>query len=286
MTMEKVIEFIAAKDGNPQNCEDAITITDSFACVIDGATSKTRRMWGDKTGGQKAAQIICETLNTIPKDKVVNKVELFDLFTEKIGEFYRREENLYETVEKNPWERMTASVVVYSNYHRQVWMVGDCQCLIDGKLYLNAKNVDQVLAETRAFVLELEIMKDRKTKEAENIAELRRNDPGRAFIYPLLAEQSYFQNSPEPNVYSYGVIDGFPLNERYIKTIDVGNAEYIILASDGYPQLFPTLEETEANLKSLLAEDPLCFRKLKSTKGVLPGNDSYDDRAYLKLKLQ
>lgn len=284
--MKKVTEFIAAKDGNPQNCEDAITVTASFACVVDGATSKTKRMWGRKTGGQKAAQIICETLDSIPKDEVVNKVELFGLFTVKIGELYRQQDSLFETVEKNPWERMTASAVVYSKHHRQVWMVGDCQCLIDGKLFLNSKDVDRVLAETRAFILELEIMKDRNTKEAEKIAELRRNDPGRAFIYPLLAEQSYFQNSPEPNAYSYGVIDGFQLDECYIKTIEVGNAEYIILASDGYPQLFPTLEETEANLKSLLAEDPLCFRKLKSTKGVLPGNDSYDDRAYLKLKLQ
>jgi hypothetical protein len=284
--MEKVIEFIAAKDGNPQSCEDAIKVTASFACVVDGATSKTGRMWGDKTGGQKAAQIICETLDSIPKDKTVNKVELFSLFTEKIGELYLREKNLYETVKKNPWERMTASVVVYSKYHHQVWMVGDCQCLIDGKLFLNTKEVDRVLAGTRAFILELEIMKDRNTKEAEKIAQLRRNDPGRTFIYPLLAEQSYFQNSPKPNIYSYGVIDGFLLDERYIKTIEVGNAGYIVLASDGYPQLFPTLEKTEANLKSLLAEDPLCFRKLKSTKGILPGNDSYDDRAFLKLKLQ
>jgi len=284
--MKKVSEFIAAKDGNPQNCEDAIIVTASFACVVDGATSKTKRMWEGKTGGQKAAQIICETLDSIPKNKVVNKVELFGLFTEKIGELYRRHDDLYETVKKNSWERMIASVVVYSKQHRQVWMVGDCQCLIDGKLFPNPKEVDRVLAETRAFVLELEILKDRDTTEAEKITELRWNDPGRAFIYPLLAEQSYFQNSPEPNAYSYGVIDGFPLNERYIKTIDVGNAEYIVLASDGYPQLFPTLEETEANLKSLLAEDPLCFRRLKSTKGVLPGNDSYDDRAYLKLKLQ
>lgn len=284
--MEKVIEFIAAKDGNPQSCEDAIKVTDSFACVVDGATSKTKRMWGGKTGGQKAARIICETIESVPKDKAINKVELFDLFNEKIRELYHQQENLYETVEKNPWERITASVAVYSEYHQQIWMVGDCQCLIDGKLFLNAKEVDRVLAENRAFILELEIMKDRNIKEADKIAELRRNDVGRAFIYPLLAGQAYFQNSPKPNFFSYGVIDGFPLDERYIKTIEVGKAESIILASDGYPQLFPTLEETEAHLKSLLAEDPLCFRKLKSTKGVLPGNDSYDDRAYLKLKLQ
>lgn len=284
--MEKVIEFVAAKDGNPQSCEDAIAVTASYACVVDGATSKAKRRWEDKTGGQKAAQIVCETIQSIPGDKVISKIELFDLFNEKIGELYRQQENLYKTVEKNPWERITASVAVYSKHHHQIWMVGDCQCLIDGKLFLNSKEVDRVLAETRAFILELEIMKDRNSKEAEKIAELRRNDPGRAFILPLLAEQSYFQNSPKPNAYSYGVIDGFPLNERDIKTIEVGKAEYIILASDGYPQLFSTWEETEANLKSLLAEDPLCFRKLKSTKGVLPGNDSYDDRAYLKLKLQ
>lgn len=277
-------KFLAAKDGHPQHCEDAISITDAFACVVDGATSKTPRRWGNKTGGQKAAQIICETLESLPENEVINKVDLFNLFTEKISELYRRE-GLYNTLQKNPWERITASVAIYSRHHHQVWMVGDCQCLIDGKLHRNSKEVDRVLAEARAFVLELEIIKAGEIEEAEKIELLRGNDAGRAFIIPLLKEQSYFQNSPAANPYAYGVIDGFPLNERYIKTIEVGKAGYIVLASDGYPELFPTLEETEEKLRALLSEDPLCFRKNKSTKGVLPGHDSFDDRAYLKLKL-
>lgn len=53
--------------------------------------------------------------------------------------------------------------------------------------------------------------------------------------------------------------------------------------SDGYPYLKTSLEETEQTLQEILRDDPLFFRKYKSTKGITEGAVSYDDRSYVKL---
>lgn len=57
----------------------------------------------------------------------------------------------------------------------------------------------------------------------------------------------------------------------------------VVLASDGYPQLCPTLAESEAALRRQLDDDPFCIRTFKATKGRMVGNQSFDDRAYLRL---
>ncbi len=59
----------------------------------------------------------------------------------------------------------------------------------------------------------------------------------------------------------------------------------IILASDGYPLLKNSLEASEQALHHILENDPLLFRLYKATKGVQDGHVSYDDRAYIKLRL-
>lgn len=59
----------------------------------------------------------------------------------------------------------------------------------------------------------------------------------------------------------------------------------IVLASDGYPFLRPTLQESEAALRKLLAQDPYCIRSFVATKGTMLGNRSFDDRAYVRFRL-
>ena len=56
----------------------------------------------------------------------------------------------------------------------------------------------------------------------------------------------------------------------------------VVLASDGYPKLFGTLEESEHYLQKVLAEDPLCISLNKQTKGLMVGNNSYDDRTFVR----
>ena len=118
------------------------------------------------------------------------------------------------------------------------------------------------------------------------LEELRRHDTGRAFILPLLKYQHLFQNNLAAGSYWYPVIDGFPLPdggiriEPFPKKVDT-----IILASDGYPILKESLEASEQELQHILEADPMLFRLYKATKGMQEGHVSYDDRAYIKLRL-
>ena len=105
------------------------------------------------------------------------------------------------------------------------------------------------------------------------------SDPARAMILPFLQLQSHFANTRGD--YGYFVFDGFTDPEYPIRTIPVSSGDDIVLASDGYPQLRPTLTESEAALADLRERDPHLIRDFITTKGFTPGLDSFDDRTFL-----
>ncbi len=59
----------------------------------------------------------------------------------------------------------------------------------------------------------------------------------------------------------------------------------LVMASDGYPVIAETLARSESELARLLGLDPWCVNELAGTKGVLDGQVSFDDRAYLRVRL-
>lgn len=157
-------------------------------------------------------------------------------------------------------------------------MIGDCQCLVANEKHTNPKRIDRLLSEVRAFYLFSEL---RSGKTINDLLEL---DPGRSFILPLLERQALFQNADAP--YGYSVFDGFPVALKDVKQIQVSrDATHLVLASDGYPDLASSLEESEKRLQEAIARDPLCMTLNKSTKGMGRNSSSFDDRAYLKIRL-
>jgi len=82
----------------------------------------------------------------------------------------------------------------------------------------------------------------------------------------------------------FGAIDGQDVPQRFIEIIPVKPGEEVVLATDGYPQLLPTLRETEEALAQDLLRDPLRIGQHKATKAVAPGQTSFDDRAFLRFK--
>ena len=83
------------------------------------------------------------------------------------------------------------------------------------------------------------------------------------------------------------MIDGFHVPDEGIRVLSFPeNVETVVLASDGYPYLKDTLIASEQALQELLQDDPMLFRKYKTTKSIQQDNLSFDDRAYLKLLLQ
>ena len=274
----KVIEqFLRSKTGQPSDCEDSIFVSTDFAAVIDGVTSKSTRKYNLESSGKACSQLLKKALEDLPVKSTAKQAVEF--LTSAVFALYK-ELGIEEQILNDPIERASACIVMCSRFRNEIWMVGDCQCLVDSKHYSNTKSIDSLLSDIRSLFIQTEL------KLGKSLDVLRANDTGREFILPLLERQTVFQNSLEKNEFRYGVIDGFKVPQSEIKVIKLTDPTQIILATDGYPRLFETLDQSEKYLKKVLQNDPLCFQEFKSTKGLQPGNISFDDRAYLNIGIK
>jgi len=274
----KVIEqFIRSKTHRPSDCEDSIFVSDNFAAVIDGVTSKSNREYNRESSGKACSQLLRNALEDLPlKSTAYQTVEFL---TSRVYRLYK-ELGIEDQLINLPAERASACIAMYSQYRNEIWMVGDCQCMVDGVHYSNTKSIDSLLSGVRSLYIQTELTGGKPYDD------ILANDTGREFIMPLLERQSVFQNSLENTEFRYGVIDGYKVPRSEIKVFKLTDPVQIILATDGYPCLFETLGQSERHLKKILKNDPLCFQQFKATKGLLPGNISFDDRAYLRLILK
>lgn len=172
--------------------------------------------------------------------------------------------SLLPLMEQHPEDRLTASAVVYSRMRHEIWMIGDCQAMVNGQLYSNDKPYEKQIANERARLIH----------DGLSPQEARRA------IEPMLIEAMLQGQNSE-----YAVIDGFPIHMPGVRVINAGTPDAeIVLASDGYPFLCPTLQESEEALARQLATDPQNVLTFIATKGITEGNASFDDRAYVRVK--
>lgn len=277
--MMKIIEqHLQSKLGDIESCEDTYLCNDHFAAVIDGATNVSGELFQGKTPGQHAAATIKETILELSGRE--NIQEIIQAINRKYKKLYKVLE-IEDQIKHKPYIQPSAAMVLYSKYHHKVWMIGDCQCFHSGQLFQNMKRVDEVFEEVRSIVLKGELIR------GATVQELLENDIGFKLIRPLIQKQYNFQNQAPDCLYSYGVVNGFPIPQALIKTIDIpGDITYLSLGSDGYPKIYGSLEETEAELERVLAIDPLCIHENIGSKGMMKGQVSYDDRSYIRVKVR
>lgn len=276
----KVIESKIEGKKSPESCEDGLVVTADFIAVIDGSTSKTpHHLSPDMKNGRYAMVLISEYIQHELKPE--STVEDFcEGVTSYIYNKVYRQQGIEEQMQAHPEERLTASAILYSKAKNEVWMVGDCQTIIDGKLYENNKPFEDIVARRR-----MELIRQGFTPQE-----------ARKTIEPLL-----IQAMLEGQNKTYTVIDGFPIYQKGVKVVslnapqknvetDVADSlplptKEIVLASDGYPFLKPTLAESEEALAHLLAYDPQCTHEFIATKGIVVGNKSFDDRTYIRFQI-
>lgn len=276
----KVIESKIEGKKSPESCEDGLVVTADFIAVIDGSTSKTpHHLSPDMKNGRYAMVLISEYIQHELKPE--STVEDFcEGVTSYIYNKVYRQQGIEEQMQAHPEERLTASAILYSKAKNEVWMVGDCQAIIDGKLYENNKPFEDIVARSR-----VELIRQGFTPQE-----------ARKTIEPLL-----IQAMLEGQNKTYTVIDGFPIYQKGVKVVslnapqknvetDVADSlplptKEIVLASDGYPFLKPTLAESEEALAHLLAYDPQCTHEFIATKGIVVGNKSFDDRTYIRFQI-
>ena len=290
----KIIESSIIGKKSPEACEDGMVVTDDFIAVIDGSTSKTpKHLNPDMKNGRYAMMLISEYIREeLKADASVDDfcqgvtVYIYNKVYEKLG--------VEERLKEHPEERLTASAILYSRTRNEVWMVGDCQAIIDGKLYENGKPYEQEIARKRVELIE----------QGLSPAEARKQ------IEPLLVEAMLSGQNQ-----TYTVIDGFPIYREGVKVVSVSDScsvqdsvpasdsvpcsdsvsasgtffvssSEIVLASDGYPFLEPTLAASEAALAEQIANDPQNIHSFIATKGIVEGNKSFDDRTYIRFSFE
>ena len=286
----KIIESSIIGKKSPEACEDGMVVTDDFIAVIDGSTSKTpKHLNPDMKNGRYAMMLISEYIREeLKADASVDDfcqgvtAYIYNKVYEKLG--------VEERLKEHPEERLTASAILYSRTRNEVWMVGDCQAIIAGKLYENGKPYEEKIARKRVELI----------AQGLSPAEARKQ------IEPLLIEAMLSGQNQ-----TYTVIDGFPIYREGVKVVSVSDScsvqdsvpasdsvpcsdsvsasgtipsssSEIVLASDGYPFLKPTLAASEAALAEQIANDPQNIRSFIATKGIVEGNKSFDDRTYIR----
>ena len=292
----KIIESSIIGKKSQEACEDGMVVTDDFIAVIDGSTSKTpKHLNPDMKNGRYAMMLISEYIREeLKADASVDDfcqgvtAYIYTKVYEKLG--------VEERLKEHPEERLTASAILYSRTRNEVWMVGDCQAIIDGKLYENGKPYEQEIARKRVELIE----------HGLSPAEARKQ------IEPLLIEAMLSGQNQ-----TYPVIDGFPVYREGVKVVSLSDSSSvqdsvsssdscsvqdpvscpgsasasdtipsssseIVLASDGYPFLKPTLAASETALAEQIANDPQNIHSFIATKGIVEGNKSFDDRTYIR----
>lgn len=292
----KIIESSIIGKKSPEACEDGMVVTDDFIAVIDGSTSKTpKHLNPDMKNGRYAMMLISEYIQEeLKADASVDDfcqgvtAYIYNKVYEKLG--------VEERLKEHPEERLTASAILYSRTRNEVWMVGDCQAIIAGKLYENGKPYEEKIARKRVELIEQGLSPAEARKQIEPL-----------LIKAMLSGQNQ----------TYTVIDGFPIYREGVKIVSVSDSSSvqgsvsssdscsvqdpvscsgsasasdtipsssseIVLASDGYPFLEPTLAASEAALAEQIANDPQNIHSFIATKGIVEGNKSFDDRTYIR----
>ncbi len=264
--MEIIEDFTCGKKAVFSKNEDMLLITYNFIAVVDGVSAKNGRLFEGVTGGRKAADKVCETIVLL--DKNATAKEAVEKITQAIAELYE---------ENEPKGAAAAGAIIFSKERNEIWSVGDCQCLINGKLFSHEKEIDRINSDVRALVLEM-AKREGKTRE-----ELLKNDLGRDFIMPILENQHIFAN--KTGKFSYGIFNGTSVPNEHIIVHKVKEGDEVVLASDGYPYLKESLEESERLLKEEMENNPLCDGEYRSTKGKAEDNISFDDRTYIRFRV-
>lgn len=264
-------QFCASKTTVPEECEDMLVISDNYIAVIDGATSKTDNTFEGKTGGKIAAELISSYLKTGVIDSDMDYKTATCRIQSELQEYaknHRLEENGIH---------LCASAVIYSIAKRQIWAVGDCQFMLNRKHYTFYKKVDTILSDTRSLAIHM-LLQSGFTED-----DLKKEDQARKLILDELKMQQYLENRDDEYGYSVFSSQGSVKN---VAVTDVPPGSEIILASDGYPELFATLSESEARLNELIRLDPLCYKIYKSTKGLMENCTHFDDRSYIRFRVE
>jgi hypothetical protein len=280
--------FSLGKYTDPAGGGDRLIRGPRFVGVIDAATEKFGHTWmvnGEEMSGERAIATLLERYLSQRTDDLPSV--LCDVQRELRVIGLASGINLAQA-----GASPQASFLLFDAQAKVLYQLGDCNYgIVTGKGFhavSQERLVDRLGASKRAQVLRAFLA------EGEGVLSC---DPGRAAILEELREAVTLANADPLRFSPHDTLYGVPKMDLVYSVFDMTSkpnltavaipreAHAIVLSSDGYPKLFPTLQESEAYLQRSLAEDPMRIKDHPSTKGVATGAVSYDDRSYVKLVL-
>ena len=260
---EIIEQILLGKAMDANLCEDGIYIGNGIIAVIDGATSKSNKTFNNKKGGRLAMELILEALDKL--DVSLPVYDKLSYLSNTIKEFKEANNIDFPVI---------ASIIFYDCYNECIVSYGDSRCLLNDKNLIDERVEDIEVAVKRSNYNKMLLA------NGYTVEELMGNDLGWKYIMDDMIFVESFANIKFP------CINGTPIKRELIKEFKVNSGDMVVLASDGYPILCNTLKESEDKLEEVISKDPLCIDIFKCAKGVIKGNRSFDDRAYIRFKIK
>lgn len=279
--MRLIEQFSSSSAPRVYRNEDRVYFDGRFAAVIDGKTDLTGLDYEGMSGGEWAAEKVCETLHAAVDG--ISAMELISYATERVGDGARRIHPHLELDHTIPTP--SASLCVYSADAREIWRVGDCSWWMrdpESDFEIQSPGPDNystALGCARAALVEIWL------RRGVSVDEMIDQRPEYEAIRYWSEWQHLMANDTE-SMYSQGLINGVDVPEEMIEITPVPAGVEVVMVTDGYPILCSTLEATEHALQNDLAEDPLRIGAHPALAPIATRGASFDNRSYLRIKTQ
>lgn len=259
-----------SKTGDSRGNHDAVVVNENYIGVIDAYQARGWRAWDGKPAGIFARDIIVAGLEALIADTSAEDA-IRTLEHALQGESAHAMQAMDDEVVAFPMARL----LVYSVAHKQIWRLGDSPFAIDGELHYELSPALQEAAAKRC-----EVMKHFLENPKSDLKDLVNNDYGRSAAMDLIVAE-------ERRVDGVEVLSGRPDVDidtllSHLEVVDVASGQELILATDGFPRVLATLEESQAWFAAQRARDPLFINDFKSLRGASDDEAGYDDRSYVR----
>lgn len=228
--MRKIINIESTSIGKTRKKnDDGLYIGENFAAVIDGVSSKSSIMVnGEKVG---IADIIIDAIKKIDRKNapIYAKTLNLDEFSRAINMYIKKfcDKNDISLQE----HKLEATAAIYSKYYNQIWLVGDCRAVYDGKIIDNELKADDLYAEIRLEIVK-SLLRNGYTED-----DIFREDVSSEIIKYPETYSKYIKNKNEVSR-----IQGFIQQKMYQALLDADFSveditKYNLLKKYSHPQL-------------------------------------------------
>lgn len=145
-------ETVSVDKKNGQN-NDGIYVGENFVAVVDGVSNNSNININGKH--IEIADIITGAIRKIDRPDAPGyaKTLKFEEFVQYVNLYIKKYcEKINYPLDEKPLE---ATAAIYSKYYNQIWIVGDCRAICDGKTIQNELKIDEVFTELRIQLTDL-----------------------------------------------------------------------------------------------------------------------------------